>query len=295
MTHIKAALKHQQINLDSIVEIDENQRKNIVNKWGRDFNIYSNIKEAFEFHKSDIVIVASPTNTHLKVIQDIFDIYEPKLIICEKPIVSNAIEYKTLNNLLNTKNSKIITNFPRRFDPSMNKLRQFMQDPITKVNHFYGTFTKGLFHNGSHMLDLISMLVDKIEDIKPIENININNDSFGKYLVKTSMASGIISNINNDNLSLFEFIIYTNNAKIEISGANQDIKIYHLKESNKFKDYQSFSQKELLPNTLDTYAYNTLEYIIKILQSDKRYTDITQDQKDVNEIIFTIQKKLMEN
>lgn len=288
-------MKHENINLDSIVEIDKNQQKNILSKWGNGFHIYTNIDEAFQYNKSDIVIVASPTSTHLKVIQSILKIYEPKLIICEKPIVSDAQEYKTLNSLMDTKTSKLLTNFPRRFDPSINSLKDFIQNSTKKIEHFYGTFTKGLLHNGSHMLDLISMLIGNITHVESIENKNIANDSFGKYVLKTSTASGIISNINNNSLSLFELIIYTDSAKIEISGSNQDIKIHHLEKSDKFKEYQSFSQEEILPNTLDLYALNTLEYAIEILKNDTLYQEIKQKQQHVNDILFKTQQKMMEN
>lgn len=274
------------------MEINKEQRESIRKKWGQGIQLYSNIKDAFKYNTSDIVIVATPTHTHLNIIQDIFNTYEPKLIICEKPLVTNNKEFTILKKLFNTKISKLLTNFPRRFDPSINKVYDFLQKNTNIIYHFNGTFPKGFIHNGSHMIDLISLLCGNIEDIRPIELQEKDNDYFGKFLVKTNNSSGIIANIDNNELSLFEFTMYTDCAKIEISGANQEISIHHVANSKKFKNYRSYAQIEKLPITLDMYGYNTLAYAIQILEDDQKYSLIKKQQEKVNTILFDTQTKL---
>ncbi len=288
LTHIHGALKHHKIKLNNIVEIDKKQQQNIRDKWGDNLKIYSNLEDSLENTKSDIIIVATPTNTHLKIIKDIFNIYEPKLIICEKPTVSSLDEFNKLIQIFDNKSTKIITNFIRRFDPIYNELKKFIKNDTNETYHFYGTFTKGLMHNGSHLIDLISMLIGKINSVEAIEKQIINNDIFGKFLITTAKATGIITNINRDELASFDFIIYTDTSKIEIQGANENIVIHHIENSTRFKNYKSYLRKERFIKTIDNYGLHTLNFAIKVIEDDDLYNITKKEQIEVNNMIFKI-------
>lgn len=294
LTHIHAAILHPDVKLSSIVENNISQQKKIEEKWGTNFTQFSNINNAINFDKSDIIIIATPTITHLDIIKEVLSIYEPKLIICEKPIVSNIFELEELQNIEMDVSTKLITNFTRRYDPSLNRLKDFIENDIKKIHHFYGTFTKGLLHNGSHMIDLIYMLIGKVNTFGYINKDIINNDVFGQFIINTDNAIGIISNINNDKLALFEFTIYADNAKIEIIGENQDIFINHIENSAIHTMYQSYSAQEKLIKSLDKSGYNTLNYGISMILDDAKYNSLKHEQDSVNRFIYSIYKHLME-
>ena len=292
VTHLNGALKHPNIRLDSIVEINSSRRDYIKKKWGKDIKIYSDLKKSMSNHKSNIIVVATPTSQHFQVIKDVLSIYNPKLILCEKPIVSNIYELNKLNQLFKNIESKIITNFQRRFDISLNILRDKILKS-SKIFHFYGTFNKGFIHNGSHMIDLISMLVGTVTKINSINHKNDNNDFFGKFLVNTSKCSGVISNINSQNLSVFEFTLFTSNGKFEILGANKMINIYYLKNVDYYPSFKSYINKTKLPSTLERSAYNTYDYVIKLMKNKTRYKKLMLEQHNNSRIIFEFQKKYL--
>jgi len=291
LTHIHGALSHPNIKLDAIVEIDKNQQEIIRNKWGDEFNIFSNIEDLLEEYQSDIVVIATPTKTHLSILENIYKFYEPKLILCEKPIVLTIDEYSILENLQKYKSTKLLTNYIRRFDPSLNYISDFIKNRVNTINHFYGTFTKGFLHNGSHMIDLIYMLIGDISNIKIVDKQIINRDVFGQFLIDTNRGRGVISNINDDFLSLFEFTIYTDIAKIEIRGANQDITITHINKSSLFKGYKSYLVEDKVKNTLNKYGYNTLNFITEIIENDNLYNEIIDKQSSVNKFLLNTQNK----
>lgn len=293
LTHIHGALKHNLIRLDSIVETNKQRQKYISDKWGEEFEIYSSLEESISNHTSDIFIVATPTDLHLKIIIDVLSIYSPQLIICEKPIVSNLNELEKLNVLIDQSNTKIITNFPRRFDPSLNQLKDIISS-ADKKHHFYGTFTKGLIHNGSHMIDLISLLIGNIVDIDCIDKEIINNDIFGQFKVRTDSCNGILSNINSDKLSIFELTVYTDVFKVEVIAASQEIKIIYIDKSNLAQGFETYLLKNELPYTLKKSAYNTFDYSIELLENDIKYEEFKLEQYNINKLIFETQKKLME-
>lgn len=293
LTHTHGAIIHPKITLDSIVEINQERQIYIKDKWGEDINIYSKLEDSIKEYQSDIFIVATPTYLHLEVIENILLKCSPKLIICEKPIVSNLNEFNILNKLIKQSNTKIVTNFPRRFDESLNFLREKMRH-TNKKYHFHGTFTKGLIHNGSHMIDLINMLVGNIYNIDSINKEIVNDDVFGQFLVETDSCKGIISNINSDKLSIFELTIYTNIAKIEIINSSKKITIKSIDKLNLIQNFEVYSLEEEYPWTLKKSAYNTFDYVIKLLEDDVQYESFEFEQYNINKLIFDTQKKLME-
>lgn len=294
LTHIHAALIHPSIKLDAIVEIDPIQREAIRTKWGDGFEIMDSLQTALNKYTSDIVIVATPTSTHMEVINHIFSLYEPKMILCEKPIVSTLSEWNSLLDLQAKKSTKIVTNYIRRFDPSLNELKSFIKNNVREIYHFYGTFAKDFIHNGSHVIDLIHMLMGSVYSIDPIIKQMNENGVFGEFSIRTKICGGVVSNINNNTLSLFELTIYTDKAKIEITGPAQEVILHHIEESSLFKGYKSFSLPETLDKTLNKYAFHTLECIIKMIEDNQLYETIKAEQNDVNELIFKVQEQLTE-
>jgi len=294
LTHMHAALTHPSIKLDAIVEIDPTQREAIRTKWGNGFEILDDLQTALNKYTSDIVIVATPTSTHMSVIDQIFSLYEPKMILCEKPIVANSTEWNSLLDLQAKKSTKIVTNYIRRFDPGLNKLKVFIENNVHEIHHFYGTFTKDFLHNGSHVIDVIHMLMGSVHSIDPIIKQVNDNGTFGEFSIRTKKCSGVVSNIDNNALSLFELTIYTDKAKIEITGPAQEIIIHHIEESPLFKGYKSYSIPETFDKTLNKYAFHTLECIIKMIEDNQLYETIKAEQKDVNELLFRVQEQLTE-
>lgn len=293
LTHTHAALKHEQIKLDSIVEVDENRQQHIIDKWGEEFEVYSSLSDSINKYKSDIFIVATPTSMHLQTIEDILSTHSPKLVICEKPIVSSMDELDKLYNLIKKNKVKILTNFPRRFDPSLNTIKEKILH--TKKYHFYGTFTKGLIHNGSHMIDLISMLIGNISSIDYINKEIIQNDFFGQFIVNTDSCDGFLLNIDTNKLAVFELTIYTDAAKIEIITSNKKLKIQYIDKSNLKHGFETYSIEEELPWTLNKSLYNTLTYAVKLIENDKLYEDFATKQYNINKLIFNTHENFLED
>ena len=292
LTHLNGALRHPKIKLHGIVETDIKRQKYILNKWGKKIKIFSSLKESLKRQKSDIFVIANPTNKHLSTIKELLNIHNPKLIICEKPLVSKYIDLKNLDYLETRNRSKIVTNFPRRFEPSYGILKKEILKS-NKIYHFYGTFSKGLIHNGCHMIDLISMLIGNIIKLHSIKHDIIRKDFFGKFMVETENSTGVICNIKSTNLSVFELTIYTDNAKFEIVSSSKKIIISNLSNSNIYKGFDNYLFKKELKSSLNKTAYNTFDYLINLIENTIQYKKFKFEQRNINKILYSAQKKFM--
>lgn len=292
ITHVHGALLHPKIQLNAIVELNKQRRKYIKKKWGSSFKVFSNLKNCVKKYKSNIVVISTPTKSHFKNIEELLNLYNPNLIIVEKPIVANIDEYENLNKLLKKTKVKIITHFNRRFDPSMTTLTKVLNKE-KKIHHFYGTFSKGLIHNGSHMIDLINRLMGNVNKIEYLNKKITSKDIFGKFLIKTKKSTGIISNIKSNKLGVFDLVIYTDKLKIDIINHRKNIEISHVKYNKKIKNQITYSKVKILKKTLNQWGLNLYDYIIKVINSDILYNKLKKEQNILNQLIFETQEKFL--
>jgi hypothetical protein len=139
------------------------------------------------------------------------------------------------------------------------------------------------------------MLVGNIRKIDSIDHEIIDNDFFGKFLIKAGNCKGVISNINSPKLTIFELIIFSKTSKVEIIGSDKKISINHIKNSNFYKGFKNYVIKNELPHTLDRSALNTFDFSIRLLKNNKRYEKFKLEQFNLNKIIFDTQKKFINN
>lgn len=289
-THIHAALIHPEIILECLVEPNVKRRTQIKKKWKGDYLCIESIDEALKVFNSDILVIASPTNTHLSIIKKTIAEYRPKVILCEKPTVSNKSEWIELNYLIAQNELKILTNFSRRFDPSINQVAEFFKTENLVINHFFGTFPKGMIHNGSHLVDLLCLLIPGEININGQNCVKKDGDYFGHFKVKVDETTGFFCNIDIPELSLFELIIFTNLAKIEIT--NSFVRIHKLIEHPELFGYQFFGDTKEFPLTSSKSAFNSLEAVLRMDKDISYVKSINQQQFKVGDIIYSLEEQL---
>ena len=75
-------------------------------------------------NKYSLVIVAVPTDSHLKVIDNILKNLNQKLSYVKKPLSYNSSDAKAIVNLCKKYNVELFVNYIRRSDPSVKKIKQ---------------------------------------------------------------------------------------------------------------------------------------------------------------------------
>lgn len=114
------------------------------------------LDKALRHPQPDLLIIATPTNTHLEVIQKVASSWKPKFCILEKPMGSSSNEAAEIYNILSMHTELVFVNYFRRFLPHTQNLvisSLFVtRGKLRKVSiHGYGTL-KNIF---SHFFDLI--------------------------------------------------------------------------------------------------------------------------------------------
>lgn len=171
LTHTHAIHENPSLSLVALADIDKNRADSEAKKWGT--KAYADIEEMFTAEQSDIVVIATPDNTHAQMLEYVLK-KNIKLIVLEKPVVVNDAEAEQLSKIETS--VPIIVNFRRRFDPTVIRLAdELRRGEHGRIIFAEGTYVRGILHNGSHMLDLARLLFGEILSATPDPSSVIND------------------------------------------------------------------------------------------------------------------------
>lgn len=283
-SHAHAITKHPLCKLVAICEPHHANQKEFIKRWGQ-VNVYESAEELLQKEKIDLLIIASPTPFHNATLQKALHVKNISYILCEKPLVATSETLKQIKPLLLQSKKKILINLIRTFDPSFQSLAKDIQDGIFgKALHFQGIFTKGLLHNGIHMLGILTHFFGKIESIESLHVKILQDDISGDFKLTCKDASGLLSCMENLPYSDFELTLWFENAKVEILEGGAKINLFAKKPSALYEGYFNLEFEKTLPNTLQSYALNSLDFLLHSPQTEAK--EILEKHIMIHETIF---------
>ena len=263
------------------------KHKSIINKLRKNIKIkiINSDKEYLNYnlmdHDPDLVVVASPTYTHLKYLKDIDKKLKKKIILVEKPLFNKHTNFK---KNLNNKN-KIFVAYNLRFHPIIQFIKNFLKGkkvffaksfcmsylPNWRKKNYKKTYSASRKFGGgvsldlSHELDYLTWLLGEIKIIfrksSKISNLKIKSDDVFNLIGKTT--NNLILNLTLSYASRVEkrviiidgntFSLYgdLNKGFLEIKSKNNTKKI-------KFKSVDQKNTIELMYKYIFKEKYNYL-------------------------------------
>jgi hypothetical protein len=155
LSHARALTTHPRVELLGGVDTSSTNRA----RFGAEYElpVYGHVRGAVAQHQPDVVVVATPTNQHGSVISQILSECEPRLILCEKPLSSSVNEALEIAELASSAGVDMRVNYMRRADPTIQDLRRSIREQeFGKLERAVCVYTGGVFHNGTHFIDLLS-------------------------------------------------------------------------------------------------------------------------------------------
>jgi predicted dehydrogenase len=188
-THAGAFTRDGRFNLAVCVEPDDKQRADFMAAWGVPMGFRS-IEEAVNSgYYFDVISICSPTTCHSHDLEIALRL-KPKLIFCEKPLTTSLAETERLVEECRKSNILLAVNYSRRFDPDVWKLQVDIQEGRWgQLRSIIGCYNKGILNNGSHMLDLVSLLAGPMEIVqvgKPVYDFFRNDPTIPVWLEGTN-------------------------------------------------------------------------------------------------------------
>ena len=169
-THSRAFSKHEDFELLGAVDSDKERRSIFLQSY--DLPAYNDLSEALKNHSPDIVIIATTTQTHAKILSKVLKFSTPKVILCEKPLSYHLHEAQEMVTLSEQRGVELYVNYMRRSDLGVIEIKKLLKEDGLNTN-IKGVcwYSKGFIHNGSHFFNLLEYWLGPM---KRFRLININ-------------------------------------------------------------------------------------------------------------------------
>lgn len=184
-THAGAYVRDGRFKITVCVEPDDNRRAEFMETWGVPVGVRSTDELLNTGEQFDVISICSPTICHAHDLEIALRL-NPKLIFCEKPITTLLADTEELVAECCEANILLAVNYTRRWDPDITKLQASIHaGQWGMLRSVIGLYNKGILNNGSHMLDLLHLIVGPMEIIKigkPIYDFFPNDPTISVWL-----------------------------------------------------------------------------------------------------------------
>jgi predicted dehydrogenase len=210
-TNAHAYTRHAGFNLLGFYDVNRETAKLASQKWNCcHFNDVSDVKE-----KVDVVSICTPDCCHLSSLRQILGLH-PKLIFLEKPITNDLSEVENLTEI--AKKIPIAVNYSRRYVIEFQKLSQrIFSGEFGEFIMGIGYYGKGFIHNGSHITDLLHLLIGEIKFVEKkstVVDFYDNDPSINMTVHFRNNSEFFMRAISCNNFTIFEMDLVFQKARI---------------------------------------------------------------------------------
>lgn len=264
-THAHAFTAHPKTELAFLCDIDRNKADKARLLWNPAAEIYDDYRLMLDNESIDIVAIAADTPHHYDILHAVLT-SRVGMIICEKPLVATLQEFEAIRPLLESSGKKIVLNYIRRYDPSFIKLHTAIATGrLGNLLTFQGIVSRGLYHNGSHMLELLDGWFD-LQNVSSTAHHIIDNDQYGSFTIHCHDGIGTLNVIEQKEYAVFELDLFFERGAVKITNSGHTIHLYSAKKSRAFKGYSYLAPSKTLEGTLSRYQFCVLDFLIRTPQ-----------------------------
>lgn len=172
LTHALAFHEHPQFVLAGGVDVDSDKRERFSARYASPS--FPDIDSALSALQPDIVVVATPTESHRETVDAVLSQHRPQAILCEKPLAYDVEDAEAIVSACAAKGCALYVNYMRNSEPGALEVKQRISDgrirsPLKGVVWY----SKGVFNNGSHFLNLLQNWLGEVREWRI--------DSYGRY------------------------------------------------------------------------------------------------------------------
>lgn len=243
-THVGAYRANVKTELSALVENDKTKLAGLSKNFPC-VKIFSDAEAMLKEIKPDIVSIATPTALHYGNVI-LAAKYKCPAVLCEKPISYSLNEAQKMITACKKSGSLLFVNHQRRFDLLLNRWSEKINSGfLGKIYQGNAYYYNGLFNNGTHLVDLLSMFLGDPSWM------SVDYNQATSDFPNDKNADGII-NFNGVNVSLqslsknygyFGFNLFGEKGMLAVTNLGYEVQ-YRKKVNNKyFKNYFELSEK----------------------------------------------------
>lgn len=191
LSHARAFRQHPGFELVAGVDPDPERRRVFEELHG--CAAYTDLESALKETRPEVVAIATPTQLHGDVLRKVLQRAEPRAILSEKPLSFDLGEARAMVEECATRGCMLYVNYMRRSDPGAIEVRRRLEEgsigsPVKGV----AWYSKGLFHNGSHFLNLLEFWLGEVTGFRIVDSGRLWNGTDPEPDLRVTFARGAV-------------------------------------------------------------------------------------------------------
>ncbi len=262
-SHARALSLHPGFNLIGAVDPCPDKRAKFQAKH-RAF-AYETVEEAIEALTVDLVIVATPTQTHYDLLRKLLDFKGLKLILCEKPLSYSLDESRKMLSMCEEKNISLYVNYMRHSEPGVVEVKRRIESgeiswPLKGV----AWYSKGFLHNGSHFFNLLEHWLGQAKAFNLIEagRALAHGDAEPDVRVVFEKGEVVLLASKDENFSHNEIELIAANGRLRYANGGRGIEWNSVCVDENLRGYSSLATiSEQIPAKFNCYQWHVVEQL----------------------------------
>jgi len=269
-THTKAFLKHPGFEIVFGIDPNEKRRSEFENYSQKP--AYSSFLEVKNAEKRvDVVVIATPPTQRLGVLKDAL-IFQPKLILMEKPLADSVSEAEQICELCNNRGAALFVNYIRRCEPSVHQLKEMIRkSEYGKFLGAYLAYSGGLFNSASHFIDLLMFWFGEPNFWQVFDRIENEQQSDPRlnFCLHFGKACCIFQSINKPSYEIAKIELFFENGIIHYNDSGRSVELNKAENDPDYEGYYRIasSYKELQVE-MHQYQLNVADHLYRFLLED---------------------------
>lgn len=250
-THAGMYSNSRAFQLECAADPDPKRRNEFSTFWNVP-SMYSDYREMLAKNRFDIISIATPDETHEKIIQDILATNPPPLIFTEKPVAQSVEKALKIFRLCKEKSTTLIVDYIRRWDMRHQAIKLFLKDNgLGKIQGINGYYVRGIQHNGCQMINLLRYFFGEIKNVRAYGASSVGS-------IPGDPSLNLTLTLENDNcinvtaldrhgygFSMFELDIIGTKGRIRLTDGGQSLDYYESIQDPQFANFSKLTRKNV--------------------------------------------------
>ena len=271
LTHAGAFARDPRFAMTACVDPDEGRRTAFAERWqvpvaAADLASLDAAPGAF-----DVISICSPTDLHEDHFTQALTL-SPKLIFCEKPVATTALASERLIAAAAEAGVRLAVNHTRRWAPDVVELAAQLQGGAWgAIRSAHGLYTKGVVHNGGHMVDLLRLLLGELSIDAAGAPVRDHWDRDPSVPALLRSAAGVpvhLSVGHAADYAVFELTLVTERGTIAMLDGGASWALRRVQDSNTFAGYRVLGPVESVAGRYDLAMPAAVANIADALDND---------------------------
>lgn len=255
-THAKAFRRHTACRLVGVCDADESVARRFADTWGAPLAL-TDPRALLDACRPQVLSICTPTDSHEALLAIACDAGVPRVWL-EKPAASTATAVARLQAKAAGSGTEVWVNYFRRYDAGFLRAKQLLAE-VAPLRNVRAIYTKGLRHNGSHMIDLIHWFFGPIEEIVLQEVIADTEFPAATARLRTPTVPIDLVALDYRDYELFELDALGARGRITIKDGGQQIVAERVVDAKFYRGYRNLATQSVHTGTYATFMLEGLD------------------------------------